>query len=67
MKNLTKSIEERAINLMILGVDAIEAIKQSIIEENKLINELIEQRTERSQKAKAILCKNTYGLIHLIN
>jgi hypothetical protein len=67
MKNLTKSIEERAINLMILGVDAIEAIKQSIIEENKLINELIEQRTERSQKAKARLCKNTYGLIHLIN
>ena len=67
MKNLTKSIEERAINLMILGVDAIEAIKQAIIEENKLINELIEQRTERSQKAKAKLCKNTYGLIHLIN
>jgi hypothetical protein len=67
MKNLTKSIEERAINLMILGVDAIEAIKQAIIEENKLINELIEQRTERSQKAKARLCKNTYGLIHLIN
>ena len=32
MKNLTKSIEERAINLMILGVDAIEAIKQAIIE-----------------------------------
>ena len=52
---------------MILGVDSIEAIKQSIIEENKLINELIEQRTERSQKAKARLCKNTYGLIHLIN
>ena len=67
MKHLSKSIEERAINLMILGVDAIEAIKQAIIEENKLINELIEQRTERSQKAKAKLCKNTYGLIHLIN
>jgi hypothetical protein len=67
MKNLTKSIEERAINLIISGVDAIEAIKQAIIEENKLINELIEQRTERSQKAKERLCKNTYGLIHLIN
>ena len=67
MKNLSKSIEERAINLMINGVEAIAAIKQAIIEENKLINELIEQRTERSQKAKARLCKNTYGLIHLIN
>ena len=67
MKHLSKSVEERAINLMINGVEAIAAVKQAIIEENKLINELIEQRTERSQKAKARLCKNTYGLIHLIN
>lgn len=67
MKHLSKSIEEKAINLMINGVEAIAAVKQAIIEENKLINELIEQRTERSQKAKARLCKNTYGLIHLIN
>ena len=67
MKNLTKSIEERAINLIISGVDAIEAVKQAIIEENKLINELLEQRTERSQNAKAKLCKNTYHLIHLMS
>jgi len=67
MNNLTKSIEERAINLIISGVDAIEAVKQAIIEENKLINELLEQRTERSQKAKARLCKNTYHLIHLMS
>ena len=67
MKNLTKSIEERAISLMISGVDAIEAIKQAIIEENKLINELLEQRTERSINAKLKICKNTYGLIHLIH
>jgi hypothetical protein len=67
MKNLTKSIEGRAINLIISGVDAIEAIKQAIIEENKLINELLEQRTERSINAKSKICKNTYGLIHLIH
>jgi hypothetical protein len=64
---ITKSIEERAINLMITGVDAIEAIKLAIIEENKFISEMLEQRTERSVKAKNQICKNVYGLIHLIN
>jgi hypothetical protein len=64
---LTKSIEERAINLIISGVDAIEAVKQAIIEEQKLISEMIEQRTERSQKAKAKICKNTYHLINLFS
>ena len=64
---LSKSIEERAINLMITGVDAIEAVKLAIIEENKLITEMLEQRTERSIKAKNQICKNVYGLIHLIN
>ena len=33
---LSKSIEERAISLMIQGVDAIEAVKLAIIEESKL-------------------------------
>ena len=64
---ITKSIEERAINLIITGVDAIEAIKLAIIEENKFISEMLEQRTERSVKAKKQICKNVYGLIHLIN
>lgn len=64
---LSKSIEERAINLMTQGVDAIEAVKLAIIEENKLITEMLEQRTERSIKAKNQICKNIYGLIHLIN
>ena len=62
---LTKSVEERAINLMINGMDAIEAVKQAIIEEQKLIEELIAQNTERSVKAKKTICKNVYGLIHL--
>lgn len=65
MKNLTKSVEEKAINLIISGVDAIEAVKQAIIEEQKLIEEMIAQNTERSKKAKNIICKNVYGLIHL--
>ncbi len=64
---LSKSIEERAIKLMITGVDAIEAVKQAIIEENNFITEMLEQKTERSVKARKQLCKNVYGLIHLIN
>jgi hypothetical protein len=64
---LSKSIEERTINLMINGMDAIEAVKQAIIEEQKFIEEMIAQQTERSVKAKNQICKNVYGLIHLIN
>ena len=65
MKNLSKSVEERAINLIINGVDAIEAVKQAIIEEQKLIEEMIAQNTERSIQAQKTICKNVYGLIHL--
>lgn len=68
MENLlSKSIEERAINLIITGVEPLEAVKLAIIEENKLITEMLEQRTERSIKVKKHICKNVYGLIHLIN
>jgi hypothetical protein len=68
MENLlSKSIEERAINLIMTGVEPLEAVKLAIIEENKLITEMLEQKTERSIKAKNQICKNVYGLIHLIN
>ena len=67
MKNLiSKSIEERATALIIAGVEVIEAIQIAITEENKLISEMLEQKTQRSQTAKNQICKNTYGLIHLI-
>ena len=65
MKNISKSVEERAINLIINGVDPIEAVKQAIIEEQNLIEEMIAQNTERSKQAKNQICKNVYGLIHL--
>ena len=40
MENLlSKSIEERAINLIMTGVEPLEAVKLAIIEENKLITE----------------------------
>jgi hypothetical protein len=64
---LSKSIEEQAIKLIISGVDPIEAVKQSIQNEQKLIAEMIQQTTERSKKAKQTICKNVYGLIHLFH
>ena len=68
MENLlSKSIEERAINLIVTGVEPLEAVKLAIIEEQKFITEMLEQRTERIIKTKKQLCKNVYGLIHLIN
>ncbi len=62
---LSKSIEKRAFNLIQNGVEVLEAVKQAIIEENKLISEMLEQTTERSKKAKNTICKNVYGLIHI--
>jgi hypothetical protein len=68
MKNLlSKSIEERAINLIISGIEPLEAVKIAIEVEQKFISEMLEQTTERSKKAKQMICKNVYGLIHLIN
>jgi hypothetical protein len=66
MKNLlSKSIENLAINLIISGIDPIEAVKIAIQNEQKLISEMLEQSTDRSKKAKSIICKNVYGLIHI--
>jgi len=62
---LSKSIEERAINLIISGVEPLEAVKMAIIEENKFISEMIEQKTERSIKAKKQICKNVFAICNL--
>jgi hypothetical protein len=62
---LSKSVQERAINLIINGVDVLEAVKIAIEQEQDLISEMLEQKTERSKKAKTTICKNVYGLIHI--
>lgn len=64
---LSLSVEQRAFELIQNGVEVLEAVKQSVVEENKLISEMLQQTTERSKKAKATICKNVYGLIHLIH
>jgi hypothetical protein len=62
---LSKSVEERAIELIIAGLDPIEAVKQAISKEQELISEVIAQRTERSKQAMNQIRKNVYGLIHI--
>jgi hypothetical protein len=64
---ITLTIENRAIELIAKGIDALDAVKIAIIEENKLIEELIEQKTNRAINAKNQMLKNTYALIHLQN
>lgn len=67
MINISNTIEERTINLIIAGVEPLTAFKQALDEETTLIEELIENRTERSKKLRNQMCKNTYAIIHLKN
>lgn len=64
---LSASIEERAIELIINGIDPIEAIKQAIQQEQKLIEEMIAQQSQRAKQAMNQIRKNVYGLIHIMN
>lgn len=66
---LSESITNRALELIELNpeMDVLDAVKESIIEENKMIQELHEQKTERAIKLKNAMCKNVYALIHLKN
>jgi hypothetical protein len=64
--NFSKSVEEKAINLIIAGMDPIEAVKKALKEDIELCEEMIAQRTDRSKKAKNQICKNVYGLIHIL-
>jgi hypothetical protein len=64
---LSRSAEMRAVDYIIEGMEPLEAVKQAILDENKLIAEMLEQRTERSQKALKQITKNVYGLSHILN
>lgn len=65
--NISATIEERAIQLILQGIDPLDAISQAITDENNLIGELIENTTSRSRNLRSQMCKNTYAIIHLIN
>lgn len=58
---LTQSVELRAVELIESGMDVLEAIKLALTNENKFINEMLEQRTNRSKYAKAKMCRSVYN------
>jgi len=66
---ISKSIIERTSLILKSNpaMDILEATKQAIIEEQKFISEMIEQKTDRSRQALNVLRKNTYAIIHAIN
>ena len=64
---LSKSIQERAFVLIENGVEVLEAVKMAIIEENKFISEMLEQKTERAIQGKNQIFKNVYGICNILN
>ena len=59
---LSNSITERAVNIIKENpsIDTIEAVGQAIKEENELLKELLENKTERAIESRETLCKNVY-------
>lgn len=64
---LSKSIQERALVLILNGVETLEAVKLAIIDENNFINEMLEQKTERAKTAKNQISKNVFGILNILN
>jgi hypothetical protein len=60
------TITYRALEIMIANpeMDILDAVKQAIIEENKLLSELLENRTERAKTAAQLMCKRVYSSLN---
>jgi hypothetical protein len=65
---LSNTITERALELILSNpnMDIIEAVKQAIIEENKIICELYENRTERAKNLNSLMYQKVYNTINKI-
>jgi len=48
-------------------MEALEAVGQAIQEEKALMQELIDNKTERAKKVRKQMCVNVYAGIHLLN
>jgi hypothetical protein len=68
MKTL-ETITERLFNILKENptMDENKAIELAFKQEQDFLSEMIEQRTERSQKALKQITKNVYGLSHILN
>jgi hypothetical protein len=65
--NLSASVENRAIEYILKGMDILEAVKQAIQDENTLCIEILEGTTQRAKNVKNQMCKNVYAICHLKN
>jgi hypothetical protein len=64
---LSNSITQRALEIISnnSSIDILEAVKMAIQQENKMLSELIENRTERAQGLRTKMCKAVYASAHL--
>jgi len=62
---LSNTITERALELILADPkkDIIEAVKEAIIEENKIICELHENRTQRAKNLNSLMYQKVYNKI----
>jgi hypothetical protein len=65
--NLSASVENRAIEYILKGMDILEAVKKAINDENALCAEILQGTTERAKNVKNQMCKNVYAICHLQN
>ena len=63
---ISHTITYRALEIIIANpsMDILDAVKQAIIEENKLLSELLENRTERAKTATDLMCKRVYSSLN---
>ena len=66
---LSDSIVSRALEIIETnkGIDESEAVKIALVEEFKMINEIIENKTERAVNLRKAMCYVIYTKIHLKN
>lgn len=60
---LSNTITSRALEIIKTNptIDILEAVKQAIIEENTLIAELLENRSERAKNLTDLMCQKVYN------
>jgi hypothetical protein len=60
---ISNTITSRALEIVTTNPtnDILEAVKQAIIEENTLIAELLENRSERAKNLTSLMCQKVYN------
>jgi hypothetical protein len=63
---ISNTITNRALELVYNNptMDILDAVKEAIIEENKIIAELLENRTERAKNLNSLMCQKVYNKLN---